>query len=189
MAKHHSNARKRDLYQEVTDSIITSLEAGTAPWVRPWRYVPGESYLPTNAATGRNYQGINVPLLWGQAQHKGYESNQWMTFQQARKVGAHVRRGEKSTLVIFFKPYKIKELGDDGTEREKMIPLIRSFSVFNRVQIDGLPTSEPAPISEWKTLETVDQAIANTGAVIRHAGNSAFFSPTGDFINMPAIRR
>ena len=93
MAKHHSISR--DIYQEVTDSILASLEAGTAPWVRPWSSVQGGSYVPTNAATGRRYRGINVPILWATAEQMGYASNDWMTFQQAKTKGAHVCKGEK----------------------------------------------------------------------------------------------
>ena len=80
------------LYESVTNSIITEMEAGAVPWVKPWKTPRNHgSVMPHNLATGRAYSGINIPLLWGAADKHGYATHEWMTFQQARMHGATVR--------------------------------------------------------------------------------------------------
>ena len=81
-----------DLYQTVTDKIVAALEAGTAPWIRPWS--TGDSGLPVNGSTQRPYQGINVVLLTLEGMLRGFERNSWLTYRQALALGAQVRGGE-----------------------------------------------------------------------------------------------
>ena len=82
------------LYQEVTDRILAELESGTAPWLCPWTKskANGTGIVPSNAITGRSYHGINVLILWGARAAKGYETNTWLTFKQARESGGSVAR-------------------------------------------------------------------------------------------------
>jgi len=91
-----------DLYAEVTNQIIAALEAGTTPWACPWDRQHG-SLLPANLTTVRHYRGINVLLLNLRQMAGSYPTNRWLTFQQAHSVGAHVRRGESGTRIVFFK--------------------------------------------------------------------------------------
>lgn len=170
---------KRDLYQEVTDRIIEALENGTAPWVKPWK--SGQYALPHNGATGRRYSGINVFLLWATQ----YTDNRWYTFKQARAKNGCVRKGEKGTGIIFFKPLVKKD--DDGNEQ--VIPLIRGFTVFNHDQI------------EWENEETIEESdieitfveaenIVNaTDAKIRHGGDRACYNMNTDQISMPELEQ
>jgi antirestriction protein ArdC len=88
----HTNHPHRDIYQEVTDRIVEALESGVAPWVRPWQV--GADF-PRNGATKRPYHGINVLLLWMTAQARGYRSQDWYTFNQAKREGGSVRKGER----------------------------------------------------------------------------------------------
>ena len=89
-----------DIYQTVTDKIIAELEAGTVPWVRPWS---GDADpFPRNALSQRPYRGINNVLLGMEATVHRYASNQWLTFRQAQQLGAHVRKGERSSLIIYY---------------------------------------------------------------------------------------
>src|SRR5687767_13057474 len=101
MRKPTSQHQPRDVYQEVTDRIVSELEKGTAPWVRPWNKVAGG--FPRNGATGRHYHGINVFLLWMASDAAGYGSDEWFTYRQAQEQGAQVRRGERGSLVTFWK--------------------------------------------------------------------------------------
>ena len=127
---------QRDLYREVTDRIIASLEAGVAPWIRPWS---GEAdSLPVNAASHRAYRGINVVLLTLTGNARGYALNRWLTYRQAAELGGRVRRGEHGTHVVF---YKLHELPSTDEPEPKVVPLLRTFTVFNLCQIDGLPKS------------------------------------------------
>ena len=122
------------IYESVTRAIIDEMERGAVPWVRPWktdRHNAG-SVMPGNAITGRSYSGINVPILWASADSNGYPSHAWMTFKQAQDHGAHVRKGERGTHVVFTKPIVFKG-EDDEIEKRSML---REYTVFNVAQIE-----------------------------------------------------
>lgn len=204
----------RDIYQEVTDKIVEALEAGTAPWIRPWStegtnsgFLMGGGYTPRNGSSGRFYNGVNVLLLWITGASKGYESNEWFTYKQAAAMNGQVRKGEKSTMVTLWKPLHITETNDATGEREKKkILLMRGYNVFNREQIDGLPESKYAPkpteADETEDAPTVEEVLAEregrieayiaaTSADIREEEQQgrAFYSLIGDYIGMPSIER
>ncbi len=173
---------KRDVYQEITDRIIEQLELGTVPWVKPWSTVKGEATFPTNRYTGYAYRGINVPSLWCAGIQAGYESNLWLSYKQARNIGAQVRKGETGTPIIFV---KFKQVQDrDDTTKKKSIPLVKYSTVFNVEQVDDLPTLYNVE-QEWNPVTDVDNLIATTSAVITHGGDRACYMPGPDRINMP----
>ncbi len=173
------------LYKEVTQRIVDELERGVIPWTKPWTTRPGQrqGIMPQNAATGRSYHGVNVPILWGAAAAGGYATHAWLTYKQAAAMKGQVRRGEKGTTVVLTKRLTVK---DNDTDEEKTIFMLRSFSVFNVAQIDGLP--EPAPIEELPPearYAAVDTFITATKADIRYGGDIACFVPSLNVINMP----
>jgi antirestriction protein ArdC len=173
------------LYQIVTDRIIAELEQGAAPWLLPWRKskANGRSVLPHNPITGHRYRGINIPILWAKQSDRGYESNQWATFKQVTTKGAHVKKGEKSTEIVFTKKLRIK---DEGTGDEKQISMLRSYRVFNLEQIDGLTIEDVAELPDDKERRHQAECfITATGAKILHSGNEAAFIPAFDLIEMP----
>lgn len=171
----------RDIYQEVTDRIIAALEQGTAPWVRPWRNNPAAAGMPYNAATGRHYNGVNVLLLWMTGSANGYATPGWMTFKQAKERGAYVRKGEHGTQVVYWDRRQVEDKDKPG--ELKTVPFLKIFTVFNVAQIEGLKTAEPLPLLAGP--EHVEAFLANTGATIRHAGNSAFYNRRDDLIVLP----
>lgn len=179
---------KPDLYQTVTDRIIAALEAGTKPWVRPWdQGACGGSQLRHNGAA---YRGINQLLLTLTSGACGYRSAYWLTFKQALELGGNVRKGEKSTEIVFYKKLTVEDRdAPEGTERTKQIPMLRSFRVFNADQCDGLPekfTAAPVVIVADKARdERNEAALRSCGAVIREGGAAAFYSPGPDFVQMP----
>ena len=124
------------VYESVTRSIIAELEQGAAPWVKPWKGGGRVGIMPANAVTGRCYRGINVPILWHAADVHGYPTNAWLTFKQALDKGAHVRKGEKGTQIVFTKQLAMKN--DDADDEERQISMLRAFTVFNVAQVDGL---------------------------------------------------
>ena len=179
----------RDLYQEVTDRIIASLEAGVAPWIKPW--AADADPLPVNAASRRPYRGINVVLLSLAAQARGYARNAWLTYRQASELGAQVRGGERSTQIVF---YQLRELA--GAERPEMhedelkpkvVPLLRAYHVFNVAQIDRLPERlNPPPVpASWDPCREAEWYLGISGVEIRHGGSMAFYSPLEDRIQLP----
>ncbi len=167
---------KNDIYQTVTNKLISELESGAAPWVREW-----DSGLPVNAVTGRPYSGINVLILWAAAEEKGYSSHEWMTYKQAQEKGWQVRKGEKSTQVVFYK--QIVKEGDEGEEPE-IRRVMRVFNVFNRDQVDGMPEPK-ASGAEVMRFEAAEALIQASGATVE-TGEPAY-AWRRDVVMMPEI--
>ena len=179
-----------DLFQSVTDRIVGALEAGVAPWVQPWRI--GIDTLPMNAGTRRPYRGVNVVLLALQAQTRGYPLQRWITYLQALELGGQVRKGEMGTTVVFWKLRKVNatvDVNPDENEadlHERVIPLLRAFTVFNVAQVDNLPdaitaTAHPA----WEPEGRAEELLLMSGASIRHGGALAYYQPRTDEIHLP----
>jgi len=173
----------RNLQKEIADKIIAAMETGNLPWNKPWSGAASGG-IPKNARTGRAYSGANIVLLWITQQDHGYISNKWVTYKQAQEMGGTVRKGEKATTVTFVSRFeKSNEAGETSS-----IPFLKAFSVFNVEQCDGIDLDMPVAVAQ-NTDErdaTCDEFIASTGAVVRHGGARAFFSPKEDFIQMPA---
>lgn len=173
----------QELYSRVTQQIIKDLEAGVPGWLKPWKASAPNRILPYNAVTGREYNGINVPLLWFERDEKGYPTAGWLTYKQAQAAGAQVRGGEKATTIVFTKKLLVKE-----EDVEKQINMLRTFSVFNEAQIDGLPKPEEPPIlTEIQRDDNALKFIGATQADIRHGGDRAFYSPRHDYIQLPQV--
>jgi antirestriction protein ArdC len=180
--------QKFSIQQEITDQIIAAIEAGCAPWRKPWTGGAGGAGLPQRH-NGEPYRGINVLVLWSIAASKGYTSARWMTFKQAKDLGGAVRKGEKSSQVVYYTTTEIEDNANEG--ETKVIPFAKSYRVFNADQIDGLPEefyTKPNPARDLGTERDpeLDAFFAATGADIRHSNQPrAFYNIGGDFIHMP----
>ena len=128
---------KRDLYAEVSTRIVALLEAGAAPWVKPWSATAGMN-TPCNAVTNRPYSGCNVLLLW-MAQTAGYRTPRFLTFKQALELGGNVRKGEHGTKVYFVKQHQVHDKGSDDNSATRLVPLMREYTVFNVDQCETYP--------------------------------------------------
>lgn len=172
----------RDIYQEVTDRIIAALEQGSVPWLRPWRDDKSGSALePYNAATGRPYNGINLLVLGTMP----YADLGWITYKQAQELGGQVRKGEKGTGVIFWKFDRVKE---EGSDKAKVVPFARMYTVFNVSQCDGIDTAKlKRPVAPVAGSTDMNALATRAGATIRHGGNKAFYTTNGDFVQIPSI--
>ena|SRR5882672_799763 len=181
---------RQDVYTRVTARIVADLEQGVRPWLKPWS---GENaadriVMPVRHC-GTPYRGINILLLWGEALAKGYSANKWMTFKQALELGGCVRKGEHGSLVVYADRFKKTEQDDNGQDIEREIPFMKGYTVFNVEQIEGLPETfyaVPDPKGEKLALiEAAEKFFASTGAVFKHGGNSAFYAPSVDAIQLP----
>jgi antirestriction protein ArdC len=173
----------RNLQKEVTDRILEALRKGVVPWRKPWTSA-GLTGMPRNAVTGRAYSGVNVILTWLTAYERGYTSQDWLTFKQALDAGGAVRKGEKGTPVIFVSTIEREENGE-----VRRIPFLKSFTVFNVAQCDGLPAAlepkKPAAINPDGRIDEAEEFMAATGATIHHGEGRAYFRPATDAINLP----
>ena len=193
---HKSFADRTSLYQEITGKIIAELEQGRVPWVQPWLGSSGAGAsappgLPKNAATGRSYSGINILILWCAVAERGFSGQSWLTFRQALKLGAHVRKGEKGATVVYadrFIPYRERTRAAEAGDEPEAIPFLKRFTVFNADQCEDLPADlapPPVPLAENLILPQAEALIRATGADIRIGGNRAFYVLRADYIQVP----
>ncbi|KKY03935.1 hypothetical protein NY96_25970 [Xanthomonas citri pv. fuscans] len=186
---------KKAFHEQVAERLIEQLQAGTAPWQKPWQPgVPG-SMLPLNPTTGKRYKGINAIQLMAQ----GYGDQRWMTYKQAAAEGAHVRRGEKGTPIQYWKFSDEQTRIDERTGKPVLDakgepvkdtvqlerPRVFFATVFNAEQIDGLPPMERGERA-WNAVERAEHILAASGAQIRHGEQDrAFYRPATDSVHLP----
>lgn len=171
----------QSVYEIVTEQVIRQLEQGVAPWRKPWR-----TDAPCNLVSGKPYRGINVFLLASQ----GYGSRYWLTFNQAKKLGGHVKQGEHSSLVTFWHVGEEKIIrGADGAERKSTPFLLRFYRVFNVCQTEGiaekLGLGKSAPrVPSIEQCEAIVAGMPN--APKREQDARAWYRPSTDTVGMPA---
>lgn len=178
---------KRDLYTEVSERILAELEKGYLPWVKPWSATPGQN-VPCNAVTNRPYSGCNVILLW-LARDRGWPTPRFLTFKQAIEAGANVRKGEHGTKVVFVKQLRV---ADKDSDDEKIVPMMREYTVFNVAQCENLPDAivagKPIRSRNPDTRDAMaDEFLQATGADIREGAGEAYYAPGADFVSLPAF--
>src|SRR5437899_9806769 len=165
------------LYEIITEKSIKQLESGVAPWRKPWT-----CQTPANLVTQKEYRGLNVLTLASQ----GFPSRFWLTFNQATKLGGRIRKGEKSSPVIFW------NIGDqttqDGAKEISRPFLLRYYSVFNLSQAEGIDI--PASLlQETRTndpIETCEQLVTNMpDSPAFEQSDKAWYSPSNDVVGMP----
>ena len=181
----------QDLYVETTARIVAALERGAPPWVRPWSQVADA--MPVNADTRRPYRGINFTLLPLEAEAHGYAVNRWLTYRHAQALGGNVRKGATGTPVVFWQLRKIGVVAEAYPEPDdppalpsKVYPLLRSYTVFNVAQIDGLSaqyTETKAPA--WEPEARAEELLLMSGARFRQGGARAFYQPATDGVHLP----
>lgn len=167
------------VYQQVTDRIIEQLEKGALPWIKPWR---ADQTADKNFITQKPYSGINT-LILGMA---GFDNPAWATYQQWQSKGIQVKKGEKATQIVFFKPVKATKTNDAGESESANYAVLRAYHVFNAEQTDAqllpLETEDQTP---FNPIPACEKKITDTGAIIKHGGDSAFFMPSKDYIQLP----
>jgi len=168
------------VYQDVTAAIITELEKGALPWVKPCR---ADMSADKNIITGASYRGINRLLLGMSAMAKGHTSNEWGTFKQWQEKGYQVQKGEKSTRIVFFKNVAGKETPDG--EVEGGYAMIKAYAVFNAQQTNKEAEETTAAPAAGFFIANAEERIIKTGALITHGGDAAFYMPSMDRVQLP----
>ena len=187
----HLKTPRQDVYTRVTDKIIADLEKGVRPWMKPWNaeHAAGRIAKPLRH-NGQPYNGINILMLWSAAVSEGCSAPIWMTFRQAKELGANVRKGEKGELVVYANTVTRTEQDDTtGEELEHTIPFMKGYTVFNVEQIEGLPShyyqlAEPV-LDPVQRISHAEAFFTATGARIGHGGNQAYYTIGADRIQMP----
>ena len=180
---------KRDIYSEITNAIIAELEKGVMPWVPNW---DDRLHSRPMRATDEPYRGINVLLLWIAAARAGYESRYWFTYRQVKERGGFVRKGEKSTPIVYRGSMKKVERTENGEERQREVSFLRQYAVFNLDQTEEMPERFRWPTgdllylaSEADAVEIVANFFRNTGAEIVHGADVPHYRILSDQVHMP----
>lgn len=171
-------------YDVINSKIVSLLEQGTVPWRKTWN---ATTNMPKNLISGKEYRGINVFMLGCMP----YCSPYWLTFKQVQDRGGHVRKGEKSTPIVFWKWIDRKDADDTDTEDANgwKVPLLKYYNVFNLDQVEGI-TAPPAPeaiINRFTPNQRAEQIIAGMPLKprINYGGNQPAYSPVLDYVKMP----
>jgi antirestriction protein ArdC len=180
---------KLDIHQHITDQIVAAIESGVGEFQMPWHRAHGSLMRPVNIASGKRYQGVNVVSLWLAAEAKGFSAPLWGTYRQWQAKGAQVRKGEKSSLIVFYKEHDFERTNADTGETEEARALIaRASPVFNVAQVDGYALPEPddaPPMAVIDPIARADELIRASGAIVREGGERAFYAPEPDIICVP----
>lgn len=178
------------VYEIITEQVLAEIEKGNVPWMKPWN-MEWKTMMPTNVKSKKAYRGINVFLL----AFSGYDSPYWLTFKQCQQLGGKVRKGEKSTIVCFWKMTDFtdsNDLDDDGNPTAKKIPLLRYYRVFNVDQCD-IPEKKLAKFKnnfeelDFNPIEKAEKILSNmpNRPKISHRGSRAYYKPSTDEIVLP----
>ncbi|MBU3261836.1 DUF1738 domain-containing protein [Roseovarius sp. PS-C2] len=183
----------------ITNEIIRIIERGVLPWRKPW--TGGGSSRPLRVG-GEPYQGVNNFLRTMRTVMAGHSSPFWMTLPQANALDAKVRKGEKSSVVVYYGQSRTNAAGEDGrsdgddsSEEARVFRFQKSYRVFNACQIEGLSDRfhpEPGPVPEHLPAEPIAHMQAFFDAIditTVFTGSEAYYLPPVDKVYMPSITR
>ena len=165
-----------DIYKEVTDRIMAQLENGIIPWQKPW-IASGNAI---SHVTGHSYSLLNQMLLG--------KPGEYVTFAQCQKEGGKVKKGEKSSMVVFW---KFIEQEDEETHEKKQVPFLRYFNVFHIDQCEGLKAKHQQELPNTANADEAADAIISDylnreGVKLQHQeGDRAFYRPATDEVVLP----
>ena len=168
-------------YEIIIARIIESLDKGIVPWRKPWSLPPG--VRPRNIS-GRAYSGINTMILG----MSGYQDPRWLTYKKAGEQGGNVRRGEKSTPIVFWKCLEKAVQDDRGEWDTKAYFILKYFNVFNVEQCEGIPVLVNPDVKEFDAIEAAEAIVANMSnppSISHDGGDRAYYRPATDEIHLP----
>lgn len=174
-----------ELFERITHELISAIESGTGKWEMPWTQL-GAHLAPRNI-DGRLYRGFNVWVLAATASLKGWNSNTWGTYKAWQRHGAQVRKGEKGTQVVLWKRAKKRTENETGDTEESSYLYARVFTVFAAEQVDGYEAPAPVKLPTHERIEAAEAYFAKVGATVHEGGDSAFYRPVTDEIQVPTI--
>ena len=184
-----------DIRRSVTDQILRALKnGGLPPWRKPYSDDPNAPGQHTSLSTGSPYRGVNQIILQCSAMRSGrFKSKWWGTYNQIKQNGAYVRRGQKGTRILLWKPIQRRRVNEDGKEIDENFLIMREFVVFNVEQtIDlkqfqvGFTKPQGQSVERY---EHADRVIEATGARIEYGGNLPCYRPHKDLIELPFMHQ
>lgn len=172
---------KNDIYTEITNLLIDAIENSEGKFKMPWQRSGAPLYMPQNAISKRDYNGVNTLVLWAMAEKMGYSSGQWATFKQWKDAGGNIRKGEKASPIIFYKELEHENKSTGETEKRWWG---RKMCVFNIDQVEGMASNNVEPI-RFDPITRADALLTATGATINETGQQAYYNSASDEIFLP----
>lgn len=170
-----------DIHQHITDQIVATIEKGAGEFRLPW-HSGGNIICPTNIASRKAYRGVNIIALWAASEARGFTTGVWGTYRQWAEAGAQVRKGEKSSYVVFYK--EIDVAAEEGNVETETRMFARATPVFSAEQVEGY-TPLARPESTVEPIAVADAFVQATQARIEHGGSRAYYRPSTDSIQLP----
>lgn len=180
-----SKADRFNVYEAITTTIIRAVEAGAGEFVLPWHRSGGGR--PRNASTDTPYNGVNIVALWASAMTHGFQSAHWATYRQWSQLKAQVRRGQKASVVLFYKPLQSGEPSREEGEQAERRFVARASWVFNADQVEGWSDEAVDRPSAVERVEAAERLVALNEASVLHGGTEAFYAPAADRIHLPPL--
>ena len=173
----------KSVYEMVTERIIKQLESGVIPWEKPWTGVRSGAF---NRVSKKSYSLLNQMLL-------KYEG-EYATFKQWTGLGGHIRKGEKSEIIVFWKVLPVEEMQEDGTKIVKQIPLLKYINVFHISQVEGVEPLQKEELNDIEPIEKAESILQDYWTreqiTVEHVkGDKAFYSPMCDMIQLPLFEQ
>ena len=182
----------KDLFQEITNRMIVELEQGVIPWQKPWSGVQGA----ISHTTGKRYSLLNQMLL-------GCRSGEFVTFKEAQREGGHIRKGEKASMIVFWKFLESAKrddngsviIGTDGKPIIESVPFLRYYNVFHIDQCEGIQpryAENPTPGDHLTPDDTAERIVqdylhrSGVKLILQHS-DRAFYSPASDSVTVPEL--
>lgn len=172
------------IYDEVNNSIISELERGAIPWIKPWRV---DSTADKNFITDKPYQGINRLILGMSSMIQKFDTPIWASYDQWLSKGAQVKKGSKGTKIVFYKQVRTEKIMDNNEIKEGAYSVLKSYTVFNvhQTDFDIKPLIRDDESKPFNTISECEHTLSKSGASIQHGGDGAFYVPSIDKINLP----
>lgn len=173
----------KSIYEMVTERIIEQLESGVIPWEKPWSGVRSGAF---NRVSKKSYSLLNQMLLKNEGEYA--------TFKQWTELGGHIRKGEKSEIIVFWKVLPVEEIQEDGTKIVKQMPLLKYINVFHISQIEGVEPLQKEELNDIEPIEKAEKILEDYWTrehiTVEHIkGNKAFYSPMRDMIQLPLFEQ
>ncbi len=180
---------KANIYETITAKILAAIESNPGDPVLPWQRGGFNPTLPINATTQAAYRGINILSLWVTALERGYESGEFATLKQWNAIGAHVRKGERASPIVYYREFEVRNDAtptDKGSEGEtELRRMARGYWVFAAEQVDGYTPATALPPNPIQRIAAAEAYFAATGARVIVGGAQACYRPSTDTIHMP----
>ncbi|WMM94879.1 MarR family transcriptional regulator [Roseobacter phage CRP-804] len=181
-------SKNAQIMSEIAHKVADLMTKHGTDWVKPWQGKGGAAVgLPLNIDTGNRYRGINTFLLMSE----GFASRHWGTFKQWSAKGYKIKKGSKSTLIVFWKPLEKTVTREDGSEDVDKFWMLKTYRVFNGEQIEGWEeprvtvtevTNNP---NTFQDCPSIEEFLAACGVVVNHGGDRAYYAPSVDAVQMP----